>query len=181
MARHQCRAARAGTPDARKPRRLIRLRRGFHCFSSRIPDPIPTNGRIRGCITVVRSAGGRDPSSSGGRVVLSEFIVEEAPFASAHASTIAASVEGVVAAWFGGPHEGHPQVRIWLSHKADARWSAPVEVARGTDRHGRPQPCWNPVLHQAAGGALAVLQGRAEPTALVGYVAHLDRWRAHLG
>jgi predicted neuraminidase len=78
--------------------------------------------------------------------LLSEFIFEEAPFASAHASTIAASTDGVTAAWFGGPHEGHPQVRIWLSHKADAAWSAPVEVARGTDRRGRPQPCWNPVL-----------------------------------
>jgi predicted neuraminidase len=98
----------------------------------------------------------------------------EAPFATAHASTIAATPESVIAAWFGGPHEGHPQVRIWLSHKANSGWSTPVEVARGTDRRGRPQPCWNPVLHQAAGRpALAVLQGRAEPTALVGYVAHL--------
>lgn len=86
--------------------------------------------------------------------MLSEFVFAEAPFASAHASTIAATTESVIAAWFGGPHEGHPQVRIWLSHKANAGWSTPVEVARGTDRRGRPQPCWNPVLHQAAGGPL---------------------------
>ena len=86
--------------------------------------------------------------------MFSEFIFEEAPFASAHASTIAATTASVIAAWFGGPHEGHPEVRIWLARKANGQWSTPVEVARGTDRRGRPQPCWNPVLHQAAGGPL---------------------------
>lgn len=86
--------------------------------------------------------------------LFSEFIFEAAPFASAHASTIAETSEGVIAAWFGGPHEGHPEVGIWLARKADGQWSVPVEVARGADRRGRPQPCWNPVLHQAAGGPL---------------------------
>lgn len=86
--------------------------------------------------------------------MLSEFIFEEAPFASAHASTITATAEGLIAAWFGGPHEGHPQVGILLSRKVDARWSAPIEVTRGADRDGRPQPCWNPVLHQTATGPL---------------------------
>jgi predicted neuraminidase len=88
------------------------------------------------------------------RDLLSEFIFEEAPFASAHASTIAETPEGMVAAWFGGPREGNPGVGIWLARKADAQWSAPVELARGTDRRGRSQPCWNPVLHQATGGPL---------------------------
>jgi predicted neuraminidase len=72
----------------------------------------------------------------------------------AHASTIAETPEGLVAAWFGGPYEGHRQVGIWLARQVDGRWSAPVEVTRGFDRLGRPQPCWNPVLHQAAAGAL---------------------------
>jgi predicted neuraminidase len=89
-----------------------------------------------------------------GRVLPAEFIFEEAPFASAHASTVAVTAEGVVAAWFGGPREGHPGIGSWLARKADAQWSAPVEVARGTDRRGWPQPCWNPVLHQATGGPL---------------------------
>jgi BNR repeat-like domain len=74
--------------------------------------------------------------------------------ASAHASTIAETAEGVVAAWFGGPREGHPDVGIRLARKAAAQWSAPVEVARGADRRGRPQPRWNPVLHQAVRGPL---------------------------
>lgn len=83
-----------------------------------------------------------------------EFIFDEAPFAAARASTIAETPEGLIVAWFGGPHEGHARVGIWLAREVDGRWSAPVEVTGGADRLGRPQPCWNPVLHQAAAGPL---------------------------
>jgi predicted neuraminidase len=83
-----------------------------------------------------------------------EFVFEQAPFAAAHASTIAESADGLVAAWFGGPHEGHPEVGIWLARRERTRWSEPVEVARGVDRQGRRQPCWNPVLCQPSGGPL---------------------------
>src|SRR5258705_2841331 len=48
-------------------------------------------------------------------LVRSEFIFETAPFASSHASTIVETEEGLLAAWFGGPHERHPQVVIWTS------------------------------------------------------------------
>jgi predicted neuraminidase len=82
------------------------------------------------------------------------FIFEDAPFASAHASTLAETADGLVGAWFGGPFEGHPEVSIWLARERDGRWSAPVEVARGEDRRDRRQPCWNPVLHQARAGPL---------------------------
>jgi predicted neuraminidase len=71
-----------------------------------------------------------------------------------HASTIAETPDGLVAAWFGGPYEGHPQVGIWLAREVEGHWSAPLEVTRGADRFGRAQPCWNPVLHQAAAGPL---------------------------
>jgi predicted neuraminidase len=74
--------------------------------------------------------------------------------AQAHASTIAETPDGLVAAWFGGPYEGHPEVGIWVAREVDGRWSVPVEVTRGADRFGRAQPCWNPVLHQAAAGPL---------------------------
>ena len=40
------------------------------------------------------------------------FIFTAAPFASAHASTLAETAHGLVAAWFAGPHEGHPEVGI---------------------------------------------------------------------
>ena len=84
----------------------------------------------------------------------SAFIFTDAPFASAHASTLAETPEGLVAAWFGGPFEGHLEVSIWLAREREGHWSAPVEVARGEDRRGRRQPCWNPVLHQARAGPL---------------------------
>lgn len=84
----------------------------------------------------------------------SQLIFEEAPFASAHASTIVATAGGLVAGWFAGPYEGHPGVGIWLARETSGRWSPPVEVVRGVDRLGRSQPCWNPVLFQPRAGPL---------------------------
>jgi predicted neuraminidase len=88
------------------------------------------------------------------RSVRAGFIFDEAPFAAAHASTIAESRDGLVAAWFGGPHEGHPEVGIWLARRHGERWSTPAEVAQGRDRRGRRCPCWNPVLFQPREGPL---------------------------
>ena len=82
------------------------------------------------------------------------FVFTDAPFASAHASTIAETGDGLVAAWFGGPYEGHPEVGIWLARRVAGHWSAPVEVAQGRDRRGRPSPCWNPVLFEPRDGPL---------------------------
>jgi predicted neuraminidase len=84
----------------------------------------------------------------------SEFVFDQAPFAAAHASTIAETPDGLVAAWFGGPHEGHPEVGIWLARQEGGCWSEPVEAARGVDQQGRRHPCWNPVLHQPKAGPL---------------------------
>ena len=44
--------------------------------------------------------------------ILSEFVFETAPFASAHASTIVETRSGLVTAWFGGTREGAPDVGI---------------------------------------------------------------------
>lgn len=75
-------------------------------------------------------------------VVTSEFIYETAPFPSCHASTLLEVAPGhILAAWFGGTDEGEPDVAIWISHRKDGKWSAPVEVARHDG-----VPCWNPVL-----------------------------------
>jgi predicted neuraminidase len=60
----------------------------------------------------------------------------------------------LVAAWFGGPYEGHPEVGIWLARREAGHWSAPVEIAQGRDRRGRRSPCWNPVLFQPREGPL---------------------------
>lgn len=83
-----------------------------------------------------------------------EFIYESAPFPSCHASTIAETDDGLVAAWFGGTHERHPDVGIWLSHLKDGQWTEPVEVANGIHSPEKRYPTWNPVLFQPDSGPL---------------------------
>jgi predicted neuraminidase len=86
--------------------------------------------------------------------VLEEFVFSQAPLPSAHASTIVETPSGLVAAWFGGTREKHPDVGIWMSRQNAGRWTAPVEVANGTQPDGRRYPCWNPVLFRTSGGQL---------------------------
>ena len=78
----------------------------------------------------------------------SEFIYETAPFPQCHASTIVETDDGLVAAWFGGTRERHPDVGIWVSRHIAGSWSAPVEVANGVLSPTNREPCWNPVLFQ---------------------------------
>ena len=73
-------------------------------------------------------------SGAAAAIVHSEFLFETAPFPSVHASTIAETREGLVAAWFGGTREGAPDVGIWVSRHAKGAWTAPVEVATGDCR-----------------------------------------------
>jgi predicted neuraminidase len=82
-------------------------------------------------------------------VVATEFIFEQAPFASCHASTIAETPAGLAAAWFGGTKEGDKDVGIWVARRDGDRWTTPVEVASGRQTDGTRYPCWNPVLIQA--------------------------------
>ncbi len=94
-------------------------------------------------------------------ILVEEFIYEEAPFPSCHASTIAELPDGsLVTAWFGGSYEKHPDVGIWVSRQVSKEnWSPPVEVANGI-QYSTPDgklhryPCWNPVLYQPADGPL---------------------------
>ncbi len=73
---------------------------------------------------------------------VAEFIFESAPFASCHASTIVELRNGdLMAAWFGGSGEGHPDVAIWGAKYQHGAWTAPAELAR------EPQiATYNPVL-----------------------------------
>ena len=87
---------------------------------------------------------------------MTEFIFESAPFASAHASTIVETREGLVAAWFGGTREGASDVGIWLSRRVGGKWTAPVEVATGVQPDGTRFPTWNPVLFELRKGELAL-------------------------
>src|SRR5712691_3040939 len=78
-----------------------------------------------------------------------EFVFETAPFASAHASTIVETREGLVTAWFAGTREGAADVGIWLSRHLTGKWTHPIEVATGRQPDGGRYPCWNPVLFEA--------------------------------
>lgn len=67
---------------------------------------------------------------------------DERQFGQAHASTILRTKDHqYLVAWFGGTHEKHDDVGIWLSKGKPGNWSAPIEVAKiRDDAH------WNPVL-----------------------------------
>jgi len=87
-------------------------------------------------------------------VVLEELIVDPAPTADSHASTIVETDGTLVAAWFGGTAERNPDVGIWLSRRTNGAWSPPVEVANGVESPTLRYPTWNPVLFEPPGGPL---------------------------
>jgi predicted neuraminidase len=93
-------------------------------------------------------------AADSGAILRREFISPNPPTAQSHASTLAETPAGLVAAWFGGKHERDHSVGIWVSRQIGAHWSAPVEVANGLQADGSRQPTWNPVLFQPRGGPL---------------------------
>lgn len=79
------------------------------------------------------------------------FVTSPSPACpSCHAATIVETTDGdLLAAWFGGTAEGHPDVDIWLARFDGQRWGPPAVVA------GEPDvPLWNPVLFRDALGSL---------------------------
>lgn len=96
-------------------------------------------------------------------ITSSGLIYEEAPFPSAHASTIVETPAGMVSSWFGGTAEKNPDVGIWVSRNVNGQWTTPVEVANGIQPEGNRHPTWNPVLFQPTDGPL-VLFYKAGPT-----------------
>ncbi len=88
-------------------------------------------------------------------LVRTEFVFDEGPVPSCHASTLVEARDGsLVAAWFAGTAEGKPDVGIWTSRNTRDAWSKPVEVATGIQANQERFPCWNPVLFQPKEGAL---------------------------
>jgi len=93
---------------------------------------------------------GCGPQKDGqGLIRVSEFIYApgDVDFPGCHASTIEETPGGVVAAWFGGTHEKHPDVGIWVSRRIGGDWTQPEEVANGIRNDTLRYPSWNPVLH----------------------------------
>lgn len=87
-------------------------------------------------------------------IIRQEKIFQDAPFPSCHASTLAETSAGLVAAWFGGTREKDPDVEIYLSREIDGRWTEPISVANGIQHSEKRYPCWNPVLFQIPNGPL---------------------------
>ena len=87
-------------------------------------------------------------------LVEAEFICEASGFDRCHASTIVETEKGLVAAWFGGSHEGHDDVGVWVTRKRAGVWDTPLQVVSGVQSGGERYPCWNPVLVQPREGPL---------------------------
>lgn len=81
-----------------------------------------------------------------------EYIYEKASFPECHASTIVETKDGLLAAWFGGTHENHPDVCIYTSTCISGKWSEPALVADGIVSETLRYPCWNPVLFKRDNG-----------------------------
>lgn len=80
-------------------------------------------------------------------VITSEFIFNNAPFASCHAATIVElSNQELMVSCFGGPFESSPQTSIWLSSYQNNKWATPNEIANGIINDSTRFACWNPVL-----------------------------------
>ena len=91
-----------------------------------------------------------------GGYVKSELIysLDDKTTTQCHASTIAETSSGLIAAWFGGKHERNPDVGIWVSRHDGSKWSKPIEVANGVQSPDLRYPCWNPVLFKPRDGTL---------------------------
>ncbi|APO94701.1 sialidase family protein [Xanthomonas vesicatoria] len=112
-------------------------------------------GLVAGLIAL--SAQAQAPASPPSPIVLSEFIADPSPTPQAHASTLLETRNGrLLAAWFGGAHEGAADVGIWLTERDAQRWRPPRRIADGTraTTDGATVPAWNPVLFQSATGSV---------------------------
>jgi predicted neuraminidase len=105
------------------------------------------------CLLVATSCIAQDKKWKKG-ILVDEFIYTEAPFPQAHASTIAETPAGIIAAWFGGTREGNKDVCIWTSRRVNKKWTAPAKVAEGIINDTLRYACYNPVLYQVPGGEL---------------------------
>lgn len=104
--------------------------------------------RALACIFVLLSPGCFAQKTS--PEIAKEFIYTEAPFPSAHASTLVQLKNGdILAAWFGGAKEGAIDVAIWGARHTSSGWSEPFLMVREPN-----VPCWNPVLFETHDGRL---------------------------
>ena len=86
-------------------------------------------------------------------VTSNELVCSNPPFANCHASTLVETGNGdLLFSWFGGSHEGHKEVSIWVSRWHRGRYSPPVKVVEGMVNDTLRYPTWNPVLFREKRG-----------------------------
>jgi predicted neuraminidase len=145
------------SPAAYASGRSASLRHGdLNCAANVAPcrSPALRVRRFAALLAVAFVAAGCATDNRPPGLVKSEFIYETAPFPSCHASTIAETKSGLVAAWFGGTAERNPDVCIYVSRYVRGQWTPPAEVANGLGFATNRFPCWNPVLFQPKTGPL---------------------------
>lgn len=105
-------------------------------------------------------------------IVQSEFIYESAPYPSCHAATIVQTKSGkLMAAWFGGTRESHPDVCIYGADWVHGKWTKPRLLASGVGPDGKPIQCYNPVLfHPSRGPLLLFYKAGPGPGEWLGYI-----------
>jgi len=87
--------------------------------------------------------------------VKEELIFRDVPFAQCHASTLLETANGeILAAWFGGTHEGNKDVKIWTSVNHKGKWTIPRAIADGNFGQDGLFPLWNPVLFKSSEGKI---------------------------
>lgn len=97
-------------------------------------------------------------TNSSNPLIKTEFVysANAVDFLSCHASTLTECHDGtLLAAWFGGTHERHQDVCIYVSHYEHGQWSLPQKIADGAE-DGTKYPCWNPVLFTLDNGTLVL-------------------------
>lgn len=109
---------------------------------------------IYAAVAFLAMAGGSIPSTrAASAVVKNEFIFEDGPAPTNHASTIVETTDGLLAAWFGGPKARDPLNSIYSARYDGTNWSKPVKILEGGN-NSTPLQCWNPVLFQPSRGPL---------------------------
>ncbi|TDB67976.1 sialidase family protein [Arundinibacter roseus] len=104
------------------------------------------------CLFALSGAGFAQPKAT---LITQEFIFENPPVPSCHASTIVEVTPGTwMAAWFGGTEEGNKDVGIWLASQKNGTWSKPLLMDEGIMSEKLRYPCWNPVLFKSQAGVL---------------------------
>jgi predicted neuraminidase len=127
-------------------------------------------------LIIIKSAYSVDPWTGKECILKSEYIWKTGDITapSCHASTIVATPDGLLAAFFAGSQEGAKDVGIWVSRFTNGKWSAPVEVANGILNKLMRHPCWNPVLYNTGKNILLFYKVGPSPAAWWGMMKTSD-------